>query len=180
MKVAPTPNQEDSLCYDLPKLFTRDGSVALPVAWNLKNLSTSYSEAQHLGGELRAEASGEKIVVSGELCLTWSGPCRRCLETTNGDNDLIISEIYERDSTEGETFELPMDQILDLRPMLQEQILLALPLTPLCSEDCQGPIPEEYPARSKSQQEGNHNLDPPIDPRWEALGSLTFEEEEIN
>ena len=73
-----------------------------------------------------------------------------------------------------------MDQILDLRPMLQEQILLALPLTPLCSDDCQGPIPEEYPARSKSQQEGNHNLDPPIDPRWEALGSLTVEAEEIN
>ena len=114
--------------------------------------------------------------------IEWAGAAgvRANMFHLGGDNDLIISEIYERDSTEGETFELPMDQILDLRPMLQEQILLTLPLTPLCSDNCQGPIPEEYPARSESQQEGNHNLDPPIDPRWEALGSLTFEEEEVN
>ena len=62
--------------------------------------------------------------------------------------------------------------------MLQELILLALPLTPLCSHDCRGPLPEEYPAGSPGGQSVEQDIDPPIDPRWEALGALTFEENE--
>lgn len=180
MKVEETPNPENPLSFDLPKLLKRGGEANLQIDWNLEEISTTYSEAHQLGGELRAEASGDKVVVSGELNLGWSGPCRRCLDTTDGVDTLAVSEIYETDSTDGETFEIPQNQILDLRPMLQELILLALPLTPLCSHDCRGPIPEEYPAGSPDTQSEEHGIDPPIDPRWEALGALTFEEKESN
>tara|TARA_Y100001970_G_scaffold214255_1_gene261986 strand:+ start:3103 stop:3645 length:543 start_codon:yes stop_codon:yes gene_type:complete len=180
MKVEETYNPEDPLSFDLPKLLKRGGAATLQIDWNLQEISTTYSEAHHLGGELRADASGDKVVVSGELNLGWSGPCRRCLDITSGVDDLEVSEIYEPDYTDGETFEIPLNQILDLRPMLQELILLALPLTPLCSHDCRGPIPEEYPAGSPGSQGAEQNIDPPIDPRWEALGALTFEEKESN
>ena len=178
MKVEETPNPENPLCFDLPKLLKRGGTASLQVDWDLEDVSTTYSEAHHLIGELRAEASGDKVVVSGDLNLGWGGPCRRCLETTRGVDELAVSEIYETDSTDGETFEIPLNQILDLRPMLQELMLLALPLTPLCSYDCRGPIPEEYPARSPGSQGTEQDIDPPIDPRWEALGALTFEQKE--
>ena len=172
------PNLENPLCFDLPKLLKRGGAASLQIDWDLEDVSTTYSEAHHLRGELRVDASGDKVVVSGELNLGWGGPCRRCLETTRGVDELAVSEIYESDSTDGETFEIPLNQILDLRPMLQELILLALPLTPLCSHDCRGPIPEEYPAGSPGGQGVEQDIDPPIDPRWEALGALTFEENE--
>tara|TARA_B100001996_G_scaffold119859_1_gene90709 strand:- start:120 stop:656 length:537 start_codon:yes stop_codon:yes gene_type:complete len=178
--VAAVPKPENPLCFDLPKLFKREGRAALEIKWQLENLSTSYSEAQHLDGQLSAESSGEKIVVSGSLLLTWSGPCRRCLETTSGVSELTISEIYESDFSDGETFEIPLDQTLDLKPMLQEQILLALPLTPLCADDCKGPIPEEYPAGITSEQDGEDDTDAPIDPRWKILGTINFDEKETN
>ncbi len=172
------PNSDSPLCFDLPKLFQRTGSASLSVDWRLADLSTTYSKAQHIGGELRAETSGEKVLVSGELLLDWEGPCRRCLEITRGVFEVNISEIYEQNPTEGETFRIPSTHTLDLEPMLSEQILLSLPLAPLCSSDCQGPIPDEYPANSANEEHQNSEIVEQIDPRWEALGELTFDEKE--
>ncbi|MEC8974328.1 MAG: DUF177 domain-containing protein [Actinomycetota bacterium] len=173
-----TPNSDFPLCFDLPKLFQKAGSASLSVDWYLEDLSTTYSKAQHLGGELRAETSGEKVLISGELLLGWEGPCRRCLEITSGVFEVEISEVYEQDPTEGETFRIPSTHTLDLKPMLSEQILLSLPLTPLCSSDCQGPIPEEYPANSAQEEQQKSGNTEQIDPRWEVLGDLIFDEKE--
>jgi len=178
--VTVAPNSDSPLCLDLPKLFQKTGSVALAVNWDLGDLSTSYSQAQHLGGEINAETSGEKIVITGKLSLAWEGPCRRCLEITEGVSGLHISEIYEKNATEGETFEIPSTQTLDLKPMLYEQVLLSLPLTPLCSSDCKGPMPEEYPASAINESDDDANSEDRIDPRWEVLGTMTFDEKEEN
>ncbi len=178
--MAVTPNSELPLCFDLPKLFQKAGSALLAVDWYLGDLSTTYAKAQHLGGELRAENSGEKVVVSGKLLLNWEGPCRRCLEITDGVFEVNISEIYEQNPTEGETFGIPSTQTLDLKPMLTEQILLSLPLTPLCSSDCRGPMPEEYPANGTKEEGQNSVIEERIDPRWEVLGTMTFDEKEDN
>ena len=175
-----TPNPESPLCLDLPKLFQKTGSVSLAVDWDLGGLSTTYSQAQHLGGEINAETSGEKILVTGKLALSWEGPCRRCLEITEGVSGLRISEIYEKNATEGETFEIPLTQTIDLEPMLHEQVLLSLPLTPLCSSDCKGPMPEEYPASAIKESDHDANVKDKIDPRWDVLGTITFDEKEEN
>ena len=175
-----TPNSESLLCLDLPKLFQKTGSVSLAINWDLDDISTSYSQAQHLGGEISAETSGEKIIITGKLALRWEGPCRRCLETTKGVSGLHLSEIYEKNATEGETFEIPSTQTLDLKPMLHEQVLLSLPLTPLCSSDCKGPMPDEYPASAIDKSDNDASSKDKIDPRWEVLGTMTFDEKEEN
>ena len=176
MKVTTSSNPHPALSFDLPKLFQKSGRETLLVDWHIEQLSTSYSNTQHALGELHAETSGEKVVISGKLFLHWEGPCRRCLEVTIGTLEMDITEVYEDEATEGETFPIPTTETLNLEPMLSEHILLSLPLAPLCSSDCLGPMPQEFPANT------NQDVAPEvgIDPRWEALGSMTFDENDAS
>ena len=44
----------------------------------------------------------------------------------------------------GETWPI-RDQRIDLAPAAREAAMLALPLAPLCAEDCAGPVPDRFP-----------------------------------
>jgi len=57
-------------------------------------------------------------------------------------------------------------------------VLLALPLAPLCTEDCRGPAPELFPTRVEGEGEEPEEEEGPgpiSDPRWAALAELDFE-----
>jgi uncharacterized protein len=100
----------------------------------------------------------------------WEGECRRCLETTGGVVTVEVSEVFEHDPVEGETYLLGPD-LLDLAPALRDALALALPLAPLCDEACAGPDPEAHPVATTSDDEGQ----PLADPRWAALDGLRFD-----
>jgi uncharacterized metal-binding protein YceD (DUF177 family) len=70
-------------------------------------------------------------------------------------------------------------------------VLLALPLSAVCSEACPGPDPERFPATVErtagpggdgaaraegDAAPGEGGDEPPADPRWAALRELRFEE----
>ena len=58
--------------------------------------------------------------------------------------------------------------------MVRDAVLLALPLAPLCGDDCRGPAPEAFPTGV-----GDDDRPGPLaDPRWAALAELDFEPEE--
>jgi DUF177 domain-containing protein len=113
------------------------------------------------------ESQGETVTVTGTARGRWVGECRRCLETTGGDLEVQLSEVFEPHAVEGETYPLDGDA-LDLEPLLREAFALALPLAPLCDEACAGPDPEAHPV-------GTGDAEPAADPRWSALDSLRFE-----
>ena len=56
---------------------------------------------------------------------------------------------------------------IDLEPVVRDAVLLALPLAPLCADDCAGPAPDAVPYRAAG---GRAHL--PLDPRWAALRDL--------
>jgi len=118
-----------------------------------------------------AEATGADIVVTGTLSFDWEGECRRCLRPVAGRVEADLREVFTPQPVEGETWPVEGDTI-DLGPVLREAVLLALPLVPLCSDDCAGPDPERFPA----VVEGDGPRDePPGDPRWSALDQLRFD-----
>lgn len=122
------------------------------------------------------ESISEGIVLSGDVTVPWIGACRRCLKEVEGVASADVREIYETNPTDGETWPLIDDQI-DLGPLLHDTALLALPLAPLCSEDCPGPAPDEFPTGPAAgpDDDGDAGGEPPRDPRWAALDDLTFE-----
>ncbi|MCB0978172.1 MAG: DUF177 domain-containing protein [Acidimicrobiales bacterium] len=119
------------------------------------------------------ESISEGIVLTGTAEVPWSGACRRCLRDVDGVATVEIREIYETRPTDGETWPL-VDDHIDLAPLLRDTALLALPLAPICSDECEGPDPDRFPTGPADDgdeaQEG-----PPVDPRWAALGDVEFD-----
>ena len=74
--------------------------------------------------------------------------------------------------TEGETWPLG-DESIDLLPALREAMLLALPLAPLCRDDCEGPEPDRFPTGVAEDEP----VERPADPRWAALDEFTFDDQ---
>jgi uncharacterized protein len=122
-------------------------------------------------GEL--ESIHEGVVLTGSAEVPWTGECRRCLKVLDGVAAIDIREVYETKPTEGETWPLDHDHV-DLGPLLHDIALLALPLAPLCTNDCQGPAPDTFPAVVEGDPiPGDEVPDEPVkDPRWAALDDL--------
>jgi uncharacterized protein len=57
---------------------------------------------------------------------------------------------------------------VDLSPLFREQVVLAVPFAPLCSEDCKGLCPQCGADRNLERCD----CKPPVDPRWAALQTL--------
>lgn len=122
-------------------------------------------------GEL--ESIHEGVVLTGSAEVPWAGECRRCLKHLEGVAHIDIREVYETRPTDGETWPLEHDHV-DLGPLLHDIALLALPLAPLCDDDCMGPAPDAFPAVVEGTPIPGEEPDeePLKDPRWAALDDL--------
>jgi uncharacterized protein len=125
--------------------------------------------------DLRLESVMEGVLVSGTAAVTLAGECGRCLEPVTETLTVPIQELFAYpDSTtdvtadEDETARMEGD-FLDLEPTLRDAVVLALPLTPLCREDCAG-LCAECGERLDDLPE-DHTHDAP-DPRWSGLQDL--------
>ncbi len=123
-----------------------------------------------LRGEV--ESISEGVVLTGVVEAPWTGSCRRCLRPVEGTAEVDVREVFEVQPVDGETWPLEGDH-LDVGPLLHDTALLALPLAPLCAQDCEGPDPERFPA---TPDDGVDSVEaaqePPRDPRWAALDDL--------
>ena len=133
--------------------------------------------------DLEAEARGAEVVVTGSVRTGWSGDCRRCLEPVVGEVDLRVHEVMAPDEPgrstpeagDADAYLLGGDEA-DLEPVVRDAVLLALPLSPLCTDDCVGPDPEWLPSAGSPLEMG----DGPVgDPRWAALDVLRFDESDL-
>ncbi len=93
--------------------------------------------------------AGRELFFKGRIDGSVIGHCARCLETyefpLRKDFSFVLVPISEARSAGDESAEVDLayyegDEI-DLTPMISEQIILALPTRPLCSEDCKGLCP---------------------------------------
>lgn len=124
--------------------------------------------------DLELEAQGDEVMVTGEVRAPWAGACRRCLEPARGVVVVPVQEVYVPDADEGETYPIAGDRI-DLDPLVREAVLPSLPLAPLCSDACAGPVPEAWVGEGGGDPsaEGDPDEDEPgRDPRWAALDAL--------
>ncbi|MEI7592041.1 MAG: DUF177 domain-containing protein [Actinomycetes bacterium] len=123
------------------------------------------------------ESLSSALTATGMVGVPWQGACRRCLDPVSGEAEAEVhAEVFERHPTEGETYALTGEQI-DLEPLVRDAVVLALPLAPLCGDDCRGPSPDSFP--TGSGELAGHDLadgDHEIDPRWAGLGDLHFDD----
>jgi uncharacterized protein len=111
------------------------------------------------------------VMATGAVSAPWTGACRRCLRDATGTVDARFKELFERRPSEGDTYPLRGEEI-DLEPLVREAVLLELPLSPLCAEDCAGLCPECGADRNADRCDCAIDV---RDPRWDALDQLRFD-----
>lgn len=125
---------------------------------------------------------GGRLTVGGTVATHWKGECRRCLDAVEGDVEIEVREVFTEDGSE----DAPDPDLLtfhgteiDLEPVVREAVLLALPIAPLCRDDCPGPDPDHAPVAMDDVPAGgaaDADDDEAPDPRWAALDQLRFDE----
>ncbi|MDP2288362.1 MAG: YceD family protein [Actinomycetota bacterium] len=129
---------------------------------------------------LRLESVMEGVLVSGDAELQVSAECARCLEPLTWEEAVDISELFAYPATDsrGAIVEEPEDDqdplpslegdLINLEPTLRDSVVLALPMAPLCREDCAG-LCSECGVRLDDHPGHEHQI---VDPRWAALAEL--------
>ena len=133
-------------------------------------------------GEIKLVRAGQSILVKGTLHTEVEVTCSRCLSLFRCPLVLNIEEEYFpiMDLVSGAPITLPeapgcftIDEhyILDLNNAIHQYIMLAIPMKPLCREDCAGICP----TCGHNLNQGHCGCLPQeADPRWFGLDKLTL------
>ena len=121
--------------------------------------------------DLRLESVVEGVLVTGIATVALRGECVRCLGGMAAEQQVDVQELYVypgSDATEEEASRLEGD-LLDLEPLLRDDVVLDLPFQPLCREECRGLCAE---CGANLNSEPDHGHEDAVDPRWEKLQAL--------
>jgi uncharacterized protein len=124
--------------------------------------------------DVQMEAVSEGVLVTATARAEVSGECARCLDPIREQVEVRLQELFGYSPDDGpddaEGYSLQGD-LLDLEPALHDALVLALPLAPLCQEDCPGLCIEC--GVQLAQAGPGHGHAPAIDPRWAGLQQAT-------
>jgi uncharacterized protein len=147
--------------------------------------------AAHIVG--RATKMGRKVLAQAKAAVPLKGQCKRCLKPVLLDEQVEFLRTWVpmdqahkgEHHHRGEEAEASFDpgtldeetyegKEIDLSPAVREQILLSVPASPLCGEECKGLCP----SCGKDLNEGECGCDrTAVDPRWAALKGIQLKKE---
>jgi uncharacterized protein len=148
----------------------RDIRVDRPIS-GVRTALARLSEAP-VRADLRAESVVEGILMTGPVRAGSVLSCARCLDEFESEVRLEVCELFaspgHEASVEDEAYRIRGKEV-DLEPMLRDALTLALPLHPLCREECRGLCPRcgrrlDVGTCDCFQEE--------TDPRWAELDAL--------
>lgn len=133
--------------------------------------ATTTGDDGHL--EVRLSRSGSDVIVHGRVRAELQAPCARCLEPAKFviDEPLSLLMVPENAAKSGQEEEdelgaedadvVPFDgETVILDDVVRDELLLQIPMIPLCSEDCPGMSQPETISSDKSSPD-----EEPVDPR---------------
>jgi uncharacterized protein len=170
------------LVLDVRELGRRPGSMravatSVPAPDGLGIDLARVPTGQPLELDLRMESVVEGVLVSGTVTAAVAGDCARCLGPFADRLTVDVQELfaYADSATEATTEDDEVSHLvgdhLDLEPVVRDALVLALPLSPLCREDCRGLCPDC--GEALDQLPADHAHTAPVDPRWAALAERT-------
>jgi uncharacterized protein len=120
--------------------------------WREEDPGLEFADA-HITGTVSLSKHGHDILVRGQLSGHLGLACSRCLESFShpvaADFDLLLVPkpgTAAADDEELSPADLDLDyytgEVVDLESLLREQIILMIPVKPLCDEVCKGLCPQ--------------------------------------
>lgn len=141
--------------HDLPRRAgeMREAAVEIQLTENLGNPLLSVPAGNSVSLGLRLESVDEGILATGQVYAVAIGECTRCLDPITFPINQIFQELFEYEvkqdrkhkaKPDGED-DLDVDDalflvgdFLNLETPIRDAIVLALPINPLCNEECEG------------------------------------------
>jgi uncharacterized protein len=108
-------------------------SVHLPPDLDLRNFT----------GVIRVTRAAQGLLVQVRLRAEIEAECVRCLTEFYQSLEVDFTELYafNRNSVTESGLLVPENGKIDLEPFVREEMILAIPISPLCSFDCKGLCP---------------------------------------
>lgn len=121
----------------------------------------------------RLQSTGEgRYFWHGGLRAVVAAHCRRCLRPVTVPVEADVGALFSRDADaleDPDAYALaPEARVIDLRPAIREELILAAPRYVVCRDDCRGLCPR----CGQDLNVGPCGCAPEADPRWSALASL--------
>ncbi len=141
----------------------------------LEGLSTELAEVpaeDPVRVELLLESVVEGILASGPVTGRMRFRCARCLRPFSEGFSLEVSELFalERAPDDEETYPV-REGAIDVEPMVRDAVVLSMPFSPLCREDCLG-LCERC---GGDRNAGECTCEPMMDARWAPLAGLDLD-----
>jgi uncharacterized protein len=168
------------LVLDTHDLGRRAGSMrtvrtTVPAPADLGIAVIAVPENAPIDLDLRLESVVEGVLVTGTATVPLRGECVRCLGEISDELEVDVQELFtyaESEASEEEASRL-QGELIDLEPVLRDQVVLDLPFQPVCSPDCAG-LCVTCGANLNVQPEHRHDDD--LDPRWSALAQVAVDD----
>ncbi|MEV7012766.1 YceD family protein [Streptosporangium sp. NPDC051022] len=123
--------------------------------------------------DIRLEAVMEGVLVTGTAQAPLRGECVRCLEEVVSQAEVSFQELFLYSAEDAAEDDSLLDgELLDLEPAFRDAVVLTLPLSPVCSEDCTGLCSECGIRLADAEPDHRHEV---VDARWAKLQGLVPE-----
>jgi len=136
-----------------------------------EGLGVVLAEPVRVDGRLQGTGEG-RYYWHGHLHTAVAGECRRCLTAVKAPVAVEVGALFTSDADavdDPDAYRLQShDTEVDLRPVVREELALALPRFVLCRDDCRGLCP----SCGKDLNAGPCGCAPAADPRWRSLADL--------
>jgi uncharacterized protein len=153
----------------------RQISRALPAPTNLTVGMIGVPEGAEIELQMRLEAVMEGVLVTGTANAPLSGECSRCLDPLVSNIEVEFQELFFYSAEDAAEDDLLLDgELLDLESSFRDAVVLALPLSPVCGDDCPGLCVECGVKLADAGLDHEHEK---VDARWAALQTLHSQNE---
>ncbi|HNA87743.1 MAG TPA: DUF177 domain-containing protein [Anaerolineales bacterium] len=121
-------------------------------------------DLRNLQGNVNVGKTPQGLIAQGKFSAQTTLNCARCLIDFEYELDWEFTELYAFDqrSITDSGLLLPDDAHLDVEDLLREYALLEIPISPLCTPDCQGLCAEC--GQNLNEKDCGHRPDEPDSP----------------
>jgi uncharacterized protein len=174
-KIKDIPSEGMLVQLDLPRTLLADA---------LEGLDADLDAST---GNLRVELTkdrDENVYVRGDVKALVTVPCSSCLGPALVKVATPLNMTFVEEGAEVEASEDPLDDVdvathdgehVDLAPIVREQIILSVPMSPHCRENCAGLC--ATCGQNKNERDCGHTAVSLEDPRFSALKNLKLEKQ---
>lgn len=133
-------NERGLLRLNVGHLYNKSIGTSHEVPVDIDSIQIEDLQINNLESTVRTSRISEGLLLQIKIKADVLTTCTRCLDAFYFPVYSEFEELYQFPSRQREEMDLllPYDGLIDLAPLYREYLILAMPISRLCTEECQG------------------------------------------